>query len=186
MEFARAHSQGTNSIQKMNTKFIRPSGHRAEKGAPHTRGANKARTEMTILLFHASRICVPREVIFMWRHVLTVYSDRFRLSINGTIIFGRPAEICYLYILFSSGGLHIAARFNVTNTLLGGIGLMPSSEMRRRVVAFFYSFIIFITTTTSPESFEPPAQWMRRGLFLLTTKTALLYCCWASKKNART
>lgn len=101
MEFAGAHSQGTNSIQKMNTKFIRPSGHRTEKGAPHhTRGANKARTDMTILLFHASRICVPREVIFMWRHVLTVCSDRFRLSINGTIIFGRPAEMLFIYIIF--------------------------------------------------------------------------------------
>lgn len=135
------------------------------------RGVQTKRTGMTIpsaLLFHASHICVPREVIFMWRHVLTVYSDRFRLSINGSgahhLIFGRYTEMLFIY--FSS------ARFNVTNTLLGWIGLIPSSEMRRRVVAFFYSFIIFITTT-SPESFEAPAQW-RRGLFLLTTKTALL------------
>jgi len=40
MEFAGAHSQGTNSILKMNTKFIQPSGRTVEKEA---RGANKAR-----------------------------------------------------------------------------------------------------------------------------------------------
>jgi hypothetical protein len=96
---------------------------------------------------HRAFVYRREEVIFMWRHVLTVYSDRFRLSINGSV-HHLISEMLFIY--FSS------ARFNVTNTLLGGIGLMPSSEMRRRVVAFFYSFIIFITRRPPPSLLRLP------------------------------